>query len=139
VLPSIHDHTLLGYRVSLVDSEVALRTVPDQRACADPVFEREVVFEGCVAHNFEHVSEGTILGWLLEVPLEQFVAAHGAQFEEGWRQSGWPPWWHDSAAKALAYLQQRDVHAFEITSSYGMGGWVLARSVRTSPAEPTEA
>ena len=135
--PNIHDHTLLGYRVSLVDGEVALRTVPDQRASTAPVSEREVVFEGRVAHHFAHVSEGTILAWLLEVPLEQFVCDQVAQFEEGWRQSGWPPWWRDSASEALTYLQQQGVHAFEITSSYGMGGWVLAHSVRTSPPHPT--
>ena len=130
MLPSIHDHTLLGYRVLLGDAEVVLRTMPDQRASQEPGFPREIIFGGCAAHHFENASEGTILGWLLEVPLEKFIFERAALFDEGYRRSGWPPWWRGSVQGALEHLKQRRIHAYEITSSYGLYGWVMAASVR---------
>ena len=131
-LPSIHDHTLLSYRVSLNAGEIALCTTPDSPSCLEPVGFREVIFEGCEAHYFQYAITGTILGWLIEIPLDRFINEHGAQFDDGFRQGAWPSWWRGSAIQALSYLSKRDQHVFEISSSYGFDGWVIARSVRAT-------
>ena len=136
MLPSVHDHTLLGYRVSLEHGEVALRTIPDQRASSEPVSAREIIFEGCTAHFFEHPVEGSILGHIIELPLEAFVSAQAAQFEAGFSAGGWPAWWRGSVAEAIAFLRSGEQRAFEITSAYGFSGWVVARSVCASAWEP---
>jgi len=137
MLPSIHDHTLLGYRVSLEHEEIALRTIPDQRASTGPASAREIVFEGSTAHFFEHAMEGSILGHLVEWSLEAFVFAHTSQFAAGYSAAGWPAWWRGSVEDAVAFLQANHQHAFEITSSYGFSGWILAKSIRATDWEPT--
>ncbi len=136
VLPDIHDHGLLGYHVSFDQGEIGLRTMPDQRESSEPGTARAVVFEGCVAHHFERADYGTILSDISEVPLERFVSEHAMQFDAGHRASGWPSWWRGSVPEALAYLRQEQITAFEIESSYGFSGWILARSVRASEPKP---
>ncbi len=128
MLPSVHDHTLLEYSVSLERATIAMRTRPSR--FGEDV--RLLVFEACEAHHFKHVSEGSILGHIVEHSLPAFVAAVEAELNEGFHESGWPAWWRGSISDAIGYLNAREIRAFEITSAYGFSGWVLARSVRAS-------
>jgi hypothetical protein len=128
--PSIHDHTLLEYCVSLERSSVVLRTRRPGAAEAASGSEQSLVFEACEGHHFRHSSPGSILGHIIKHPLPAFLQSIQTELEEGYRQSGWPNWWQASVPDALNYLGARSIKAFELTSAYGFSGWVLARSVR---------
>jgi hypothetical protein len=67
-----------------------------------------------------------------DIPLLEFLKAHETELDEGSKSVGAPPWWGGSIEKARAYLEERRVRAFEINSSYGFSGWVLATQVRRS-------
>ena len=134
MLPSVHDHTLMEYCVSLDRASVVLRT--SRPAGMEPASrsQQSVVFEGCEAHHFRHSSPGSILGEIIECPLPAFLENIQAELDKGSRESGWPKWWQASVSDALNYLGARSIRAFEITSAYGFSGWVLARSCRVMEA-----
>ena len=128
--PSIHDHSLIEYRVHLSDRQVTLITLPEEgrfRPGIDPVV---TVFEGLEGHHFERVSSGVIFLDISEIPLPEFLRERETELAEGHRLVGAPDWWQGSVSAAEAYLTSRGAHAFEIASSCGFSGWVLAASVR---------
>jgi len=65
-------------------------------------------------------------GQLLERPLDGFVRQHADEFASAFAQNGWPHFWRGSAAEAVASLKQRGVRAFELVSTLGLHGWILA-------------
>jgi hypothetical protein len=130
MLPSIHDHSLIEYRVNLSERQVTLITLPEQARSQpgmDPVV---TVFDGLEGHHFERVSSGVIFSDIFELPLPAFLQEHQDEFTEGHRLVGAPGWWQGSVLAAEVYLKSRGARAFEIDSSYGFSGWVLAASVR---------
>jgi hypothetical protein len=132
MLPSIHDHSLIEYRVNLSDRQVTLITLPEEarsRPGIDPVV---TVFEGLEGHHFERVSSGVIFLDISELLLSEFLLEREAELAEGHRLVGAPGWWQGTVSAAEAYLNSRGARAFEIDSSYGFSGWVLAASVRQS-------
>ncbi len=67
-----------------------------------------------------------------EAPVEETMRAHKFEFEAGHRESGWPRFWGQDAAQTserVAALVRDGVRWFELSSSYGMSGWVMARSM----------
>jgi hypothetical protein len=47
-------------------------------------------------------------------------------FEDGWRY-GWPRGWEKEKEEIEVFARRLDMRAFELSSSYGMSGWILAR------------
>lgn len=130
MLPSIHDHSLLEYRVELIHRQIAFITLPEATRTQPDVRPVHTVFEGREGHHFDAVSTGVILSDIEEAPLSDFLASHQVEFEQGHKSVGAPSWWRGSVAEALAYLTERGVRAFYINSSYGFSGWVLAREIK---------
>jgi hypothetical protein len=131
-LPNIHDHSLLEYRVDLTNRKITFVTLPESARTqpnSPPVL---TIFEGREGHHFDSVSSGVIFLDIEEVPLSEFLKDHELEFDEGSKSVGAPPWWGGSIEKAVAYFVGRNVHAFEINSSYGFSGWVLATHVQQS-------
>jgi hypothetical protein len=131
-LPSIHDHSLLEYRVDLANRRITLITVPEEagyRSNVEPLF---TVFDGLEGHHFDAVSSGVIFSDIEETPLADFIRSRQIEFDATSKMVGAPVWWRGSPDEAEAYLATRHVHAFEINSSYGFSGWVLATEVRQS-------
>jgi hypothetical protein len=130
MLPSVHDHSLLEYRVDLINSRIVLITLPEAARTQADVRPVQTVFEGREAHHFDAVSTGAILFDIDEASLSEFLASHRDEFDKGHKSVGAPSWWRGTVAEALAYLTARGVRAFEISSSYGFSGWVLATEIK---------
>lgn len=130
--PSIHDHSLIEYRVNLLESRVTLITRPPAENSNSARGWVATMFEGLEAHHFERVSSGAILLDIEEPPLADFLQSHEHEFAEGHRRDGAPSWWRGTAAAAEDYLRERGARAFEIASSYGFAGWILAAHVHQS-------
>jgi hypothetical protein len=128
-LPDVHDHSLLEYRVDLANRRISLITLPEEARSAPATQPVVTVFEGLEGHHFDRVSSAVIFLDIEEVPLSEFLEAHAQELSEGHDSVGAPSWWRGSIEKALAYLIARKVQAFEINSSYGFSGWVLAASL----------
>jgi hypothetical protein len=131
-LPNIHDHSLLEYRVDLANSRITLITLPEVARTRPNIPPLMTVFEGREGHHFDPVSSGVIFLDIEEIPIPEFLKAHEVELDEGSKAVSAPPWWRGTVVEAEAYLAGRSVRAFEITSSYGLSGWVLATHVRQS-------
>lgn len=122
---SIHDNLLLGYSVKCEERKIILHT---EFRDAQPVEHTDVVFDGVEAYQFENDVFGTILFGIEEVEPSDLVRREQARFEEG-RRWGWPGGWEGSLDDSIARLLERGIRAWEISSSIGLSGWVLAKDV----------
>ena len=121
---SIHDNHLISYCVLSNAKEIHLHT--SFRHLGTPEY-TDVVFTDVVAYQFEYDSFGTILFDIVEVDPASIYNGDKARFLDG-AKYGWPgPWRNDE--QALDYLSQHGVKGFELQSSCGMSGWVLAQSM----------
>jgi hypothetical protein len=125
---SIHDNRLVSYEVFCERREICLRT--EFRDRGEPFELTDVFFTGVAAYDFWHDSDiGTIIFDITEVPAVDIYAEHADQFREGVRY-GWPGDWADSAETAASFFVGHGIRGFELASSCGMSGWVLARDMK---------
>ncbi len=123
-LPSFHDDYLVGYAVDCDARQVVLR-IRD----ADSSEIREVKFYGVEGYMLENDAFGNIICHLEQVPPAQILKDEEAQIREMYRQSGAPGSWAADLALAEVHFERQSVTGFLLAASYGMSGWVIARSV----------
>lgn len=122
---SVHDNSIYGYYVNCVDRRLTLHT---EFRGNDPDEFTDVEFSGVEAHYFEHVLKGNILFDVTEIDVARIVDGFSELFEQSWKWS-WPSIDYDGNLTVLKQrLVELQVCGFEIQSSLGMSGWVLARS-----------
>ena len=126
---SIHDNRIVGYDVDGERRRIVLHTESDRREAKERT---DIVFEGVVAYLFENDNFGNILFGVEELPLEDFIAGNEQLFQTG-VAFAWPGPWNLSPQASLSHMQAAHVRAFEISSSYGLSGWVVARSLSIQP------
>jgi hypothetical protein len=133
---SIHDHLIVGYEVRCELREIRIQT--KYRNGSEPFERTLVVFSGVEAYNFRYDCFGNIIFDIEEVPAESILTERLAEFQAGHRRSGWPRFWRGSLDEVRSYLREQATRAFELSSSYGMSGWVLARDMRISKEDGRE-
>jgi hypothetical protein len=124
--PSIHDNRVISYEVDGQNRRVVLHTRFEER---QPFEVTDVIFEGVLAYHFENDNFGNILFGIEEVPVEQLVQENRSLFEQG-APYAWPGPWNDTPETSVHHLIAKGAKAFEISSSYGLSGWVIAESYR---------
>ncbi len=95
-------------------------------------------FQGVEAYFFEHDLGGNIVGSIEERPLRGFLEAWAEKFETECKW-GWPKFWRPTRyppspvevtlEECFQSLTALRVKCFEISSSYGLSGWVLATEI----------
>ncbi|MBB3193893.1 hypothetical protein [Roseateles terrae] len=95
-------------------------------------------FEGVEGYFLEHDLRGNIVYAFEEIPLRPFLEQWADTFTKS-SQWGWPLFWtggsrsgadaSESVEAAFQHLSARGVMCVELSSSYGLSGWVLATSV----------
>jgi hypothetical protein len=133
MFPGIHDSLLVGYSVSAESRELVLSLQPHQGS-ASAAF--SIVFEGWIAHLFDAPLLPAILAEVVPVSAEAVITSEWRCIEQRFKQSGWPGPWADTLASATKFAQTSGVQAFQIESSYGLSGWILARSARVDASGP---
>jgi hypothetical protein len=122
---SVHDNLLYSYSVNCENRRIVLHT---RFPTDSPTEYTDVIFTGVVAHHFEHVLSGNILFDVTEIPLRDLVTGSAVLFAAG-KPYGWPDGIeYRDAEDLIGILEGRGAHGFEISSSYGMSGWVIAGS-----------
>lgn len=131
MLPSFHDEYVLGYSVDCLSRRIELR-IGAAEAKEDV---RTVVFDGVEGYRFENDAFGNIVLDFEEIAVEKLLAEYAEEIRESYRMAGAPgPWAHDLAS-ASSVLRGNGIRAFVLSSSYGMSGWILARSVAVENAQ----
>jgi hypothetical protein len=123
---SIHDNHLVRYTVDRHARSIVLETEELAR----------VEFHGVSAYHFENdaLELGTILFSIDEMTPDDFIEGSAALLLAG-RPYGWPGDWNKSDAAVKLHLESSGLRAFEISSSLGLTGWVLAKSFSISPMD----
>lgn len=128
IMNPIGDYWLTGYSVDAKLGEIRLRAEwPHAEIPEGMPRNSEICFREVEAYHLVHDNFGTILGWIVERPVAEFVSRLASEFEAGFSHDGWPHFWRGSVEQAVAYLQSQGARAFEIVSTLGLTGWVLAR------------
>jgi len=127
---SIHDNRVVSYEVDGERRRIVLHTRFEDR---EPVECTDVIFEGVLAYHFENDNFGNILFGVEEIPVPQLVARNRRLFEEGSKYA-WPGPWNDSPEASIQHFESTGANAFEISSSYGLAGWVVADSCHLEPS-----
>ena len=125
MFPGVHDSQVLAYSADSRSGEVLLhlREGPE----GSPLF--DLKFSGVVAHQFPYPLMPSWVFGLEPIPAEELLAREWGVIAEGFRLVGWPGNWADSLENARAYCRAQNVSGYDLEASYGMTGWVLAKSV----------
>jgi hypothetical protein len=126
MFPGVHDSEIVAYSVDSRSEELVFVCAPGTGS-ADGEF--RLVFRGVLAHQFAYPQLPSIILELMEVPVEDLLAREADNLAEGARQSGWPGPWYSSTETATAHCVSAGLKGYELLESYGMSGWVIARSV----------
>jgi hypothetical protein len=126
VFRDVHDSEIVAYSVDARIREVVLVVGPGTGSRAQ---EFKLVFRGVIAHQFVYPELPSIVFSLEKVLAADIVRKEWADFAEGSRQCGWPGSWAASLEAALAYCNAENINGYELSASYGMSGWLLAKSV----------
>jgi hypothetical protein len=131
---SVHDNHLLGYEVDGVSRRIVLHT---EYAYGQEPFEKtDVVFEGLVDHWFRHPVIPSIVFDVMEADARFLLTRDRALLDEGHRIGGWPSFWRDTVDGMLEAIAAQGGRMWEISSSYGLDGWVVAASCEFRAVEP---
>jgi hypothetical protein len=129
---SVHDNFIYAYALDCEGRRIVQHTHFRDGSANEYT---DVIFTGVVAHHFEHVLSGNILFDVTEIPLRHLVTGSAALFAAG-KAYGWPDGIeYRDAEELIGILEGRGAHGFEISSSYGMGGWVIARAMERRKRE----
>ncbi|WP_395090455.1 hypothetical protein [Armatimonas sp.] len=94
-----------------------------------------MVFHGVFAYHFQQDTLVNIIFGIEEVATANILTDHKVLFDAG-RPYGWPQIEGKLQANLEAYLSENEVRGFEIASSYGLEGWVLAQSMEFIAVTP---
>jgi hypothetical protein len=131
---SWHDFHLVGYAVDGKRAELSFQLEWPYETETD-VRRARVTFSGLECYYFEHDLGENIMYGLNEVPLQEHLEQWTGRFETECKW-GWPKFWRPvpypkrpvevELSDAVERLLAKGVKCFELTSSYGLSGWVMA-------------
>ena len=122
---SVHDNNIYAYSVLCEQRRLILYTEFTHGTSKEYT---DVVFTGVVAHHFEDVLAGNVLFQVEVVEVERIIKGWSDLFAER-KNYGWPDDLdYDGPDALIGMLRQREIKGFEVAGSYGLHGWVLARS-----------
>jgi hypothetical protein len=121
---------LIGYTVDGRKAKIMFNVLWPYKTLTD-VKEATIVFSGVAGYFFENDLGSNILYSIEECPLDEFLREQSHMFEEG-RKWGWPKFLKATAEETLSRLVENGLKCFEISSSYGLRGWVVASEVESS-------
>ena len=129
----VHDSLLVAYSVDSSNGELVLSVEPQHGSALAPF---SVQFHGAVAHSFETPLLPAILYGINKITAADLVRSEWQAIERGYKLGGWPGPWAGSLQDALAFVEASDLVGFQIESSYGLSGWVLAKSATSTASGP---
>ncbi|MCB1208462.1 MAG: hypothetical protein KDK97_03995, partial [Verrucomicrobiales bacterium] len=129
--PSVHDNHLYAYAVDGRAGLIVLRT---EYAYGEEPFEQtDVIFEGVLDHYFRNPVLPSIIFDVEEADVARTIARDKAVIDQGHKIGGWPSFWQDSIEGMMVTIADAGCKMFEISSSYGLDGWVVAKSCEFRP------
>jgi len=124
---SIHDNNVYSYCILCESRRIVLHT--EYSFPRDGATEYiDITFCDVMAHHFESVSQGNCLFGIDEVPVEKLIGDWAELFTRQ-KPFGWPAIQYNDPQELVTKLKQNGIKGYDISSSYGLTGWVLAGSM----------
>lgn len=123
----VHDSLLVEYIVSSEPSQLVFSVHPSDGSAPAPF---KIIFHGAVAHCFKAPLLPAILLSIETISAETLISEIWRRIEHGHKAHGWPGSCAASLADAIKFVRSSSLHGFNIESSDGLSGWVLATSVK---------
>jgi hypothetical protein len=129
---SVHDNTCSGYRFSGVDRQLILET--EYPSGSEKEGQRsDIVFDGVWCHHLEAVQEGNIIFEIEEVDLARVEIEFRGVFDR-LKNYGWPRL--EAKNDTLSeVIERHQLNVYRIGTSYGLEGFVFAKSVSQTNSE----
>ena len=121
---SVHDNILKSYTVDGDAKRIVLCT---EYPHDDPPTRTDVVFTGVVDHYFRNSVFPSIIFEVEAVALRDIIERDKQLIDSDNRIGGWPSFWRETVDEMVLALSNDNIQMFEISSSYGLDGWVAAK------------
>ncbi|MGH1284246.1 hypothetical protein [Bacillus toyonensis] len=118
---SVHDNTIISYQVNLEKEEIRIHTLTES---GQAVY---IIFSNVLAHLFETHLSSSIIFNIDEDSILDFFKENKKLLEE---QKGycWPISYKDIKELEEILIKENYIY-YNICSSYGLSGWVLAKKL----------
>ena len=123
-----HDFTLESYEVADKGETITLKLCYEQSI--DNVEKSIIKFSHVALYNFVHISDTIILD-IEEVNLENLVLKWKDEIIE-WNRMYCVKYWEDNLNSYINTLKEKGFKAWEISSSIGFCGFIIARNISNS-------
>ena len=120
----VHDNVIQSY---MVDFEADTLTI-NTSYLTDKINEKtKVIYTGYLAHIFVNEMKGSMIFDIQECLLDHFIKREFILLKQ--RQlSGWPIS-YETESELIMFFQTHEYKIYEISSSYGLCGWVFAKQM----------
>jgi hypothetical protein len=122
---SVHDNHVLKYLVDHEKKEIILYTKFEDQELTD------IVFSGVAAYLFEDTIIGCIIMDIEEWPAEDLISCLGEDYLMKHKNYGWP-FDFQNTTDFIDKVKENGVIIYNLASSYGMSGFIFAKSVKYS-------
>jgi len=120
----VHDNIIQSYNVDFEAETLIIKT----KYHTDKILEKTtILFEGYLAHVFENEMKGSIIFDIQEYSLDLFLKEEFVLMRER-KRFGWPIS-YETENGLIEFLQIHEYKVFEISSSYGLCGWIFAKQI----------
>ncbi|HHR2582198.1 TPA: hypothetical protein ACSY4C_00310 [Listeria monocytogenes] len=129
LISQVHDNIIKSYQVDFENEQLRLRT---EYSYVDKVNENtDIIFESYLAHLFENEQKDSIIFDIEECTPTLFYEQNQELIEKN-RNYCWPISYHTTNTKKelVKFIHKNGYKVFEISSSYGLCGWVLAKDMQ---------
>lgn len=118
----MHDYEVISYEINLKDEKIKLiAQLPGAKN------QSYLKFDGVLAHYFENELSGSIILDVVEETLTNFLSYNKNLLDERKNQA-WPMYYKE-ISQLEEKLKSENLKYYIIGSSYGLGGWVLAKNM----------
>ncbi|NIK70539.1 MULTISPECIES: hypothetical protein [unclassified Paenibacillus] len=118
----IHDNVILSYTVDLQLDRIVIHTRDEST-----LKEVDIVLKDVCCHYFEHQVKGSIILAMTVSNISSFIAGNIEILRNG-KDHGWPTV-YESIDELEKKLTEGGYKYFNLYSSYGMSGWIVAKDL----------
>lgn len=123
----VHDNQINAYHVDITTQSLRLETTYEDKEST------EIVFTGLMAHSFENVIYCNIILDITQVTVDYYINSNKDFLERSLRYAF--PAYFDSIEKLKNHLEVEKYNIYEISSSLGLTGTVIAKNISINVTE----
>lgn len=124
MLPSLHDHYIVSYKVECEFRRIILET----RRTLDEPLSALLIFTGVEGYSLINDAFGNIVSSLSVVSAQKIIAQFRDKIVASYFLAGAPGPWAADIIAAGQHLTAKGVKGYILESTYGLSGWVLAEN-----------